>query len=258
MFGHVPKTLWEHWMKPDLKNRICLACRSLFVQTEDGRNIIFEAGIGTFFEPKLRERYGIFPEEHMLLRNLENDEIDENDIDAIVLSHLHFDHAGGILSPYEDGPQRLLFPKAKIYVGKRNWEFAKKPHFREAASYIPHLNELLEKSGRLVLIDGDHHPDLDFGVSFMYSEGHTVGLMMSVFDLDTGPMVFVSDLIPGAAWVHLPVVMGYDRSSEAKCNEKMNLYEWLLGRQGSVFFTHDPIISHGKLVKDSQGRYSIQ
>jgi glyoxylase-like metal-dependent hydrolase (beta-lactamase superfamily II) len=257
MFGHVPKAMWENWLKPDSRNRIPLACRALLVKTDDGRNILFETGIGAFFDPKLKERYGVTPNEHILLKNLAKLGLRENDIDAVVLSHLHFDHAGGILSAYDDGAPRVLFPKAKIYLGKRNWEFSQNPHPRELGSYIPHLNQLLNDCGRVVLIEGETHPDLDFGVSFIYSEGHTVGMMLSVIHLESGPMVFVTDLIPGAAWIHLPVNMGYDRFPEKKYDEKLKLYEWLLPKKGSLFFTHDPEKTHGELVKDSQGRYSV-
>jgi glyoxylase-like metal-dependent hydrolase (beta-lactamase superfamily II) len=257
MFGHVPKAMWEHWIKSDSQNRIPLACRALLVQTEDGRNILFETGIGAFFEPKLKERYGVTPNEHILLKNLEKVGVTENEIDAVVLSHLHFDHAGGILSAYGDGPPRILFPKAKIYLGKRNWEFSQNPHPREVGSYIPHLNQLLKESGRVVLIDGETHPDLNFGVSFVYSDGHTIGMMISVIHLDSGPMAFVTDLVPGAAWVHLSVYMGYDRFPEQKYDEKVKLFGWILERNGSLFFTHDPLVTHGKLKRDEQGRYSV-
>lgn len=257
MFGHVPKAMWEQWTKSDSQNRIPLACRALLVQTVDGRNILFETGIGAFFEPKLKDRYGVTPNEHILLKNLEKAGVTENEIDAVVLSHLHFDHAGGILSAYGDGPPRILFPNAKIYLGKRNWEFSQNPHPREAGSYIPYLNQLLRESGRLVLIEGETHPDLDFGVSFVYSDGHTIGMMISVIHLESGPMAFVTDLVPGAAWVHLPVYMGYDRFPEQKYDEKVKLFGWILERNGSLFFTHDPIVTHGKLTKDPQGRYGV-
>ncbi len=258
MFGHVPKVMWEQWIKPDAINRIPLACRALLVQTDDGRNFLFEVGIGAFFEPKLKDRYGVTPNEHILLKNLEKIGVSENQINGVIVSHLHFDHAGGLLSAYGDGPPRILFPNAKIYVGKRNWEFSLNPHPREAASYIPFLNGLLKESGRLVLIDGDSHPDLDFGVNFLYSEGHTIGMMLSVIQLDSGPMVFVTDLVPGAAWVNLIVYMGYDRFPELKYDEKSRIFEYILKNKGSLFFTHDPVKTHGLLVKDPQGRYSVK
>src|SRR5687767_3480793 len=86
MFGNAPKAMWSKWVKPDENNLIKLACRALLVQNE-GKNILFVAGIGAFFEPELKKRYGIEPEEHVLLQNLGKHGLSETDIDAVVLSH---------------------------------------------------------------------------------------------------------------------------------------------------------------------------
>ena len=258
MFGHVPKVMWEKWIQPDQNNRIPLNCRALLVQTEDGRNFLFEAGIGAFFDPKLKERYGVTPNEHILLKNLEKIGVPHDKINGLIISHLHSDHAGGLLSAYEDGPQRILFPNAKIYVGKRHWEMSQNPHPREAASFISYLNKLLEETGRLVLIEGESHPDLDFGVNFLYSDGHSIGMMLACIQLDTGPMLFVTDLAPGAAWVNLIVYMGYDRFPEQKYDEKSKIFDYILKNKGSLFFTHDPVMVHGVMQKDAQGKYFVK
>ncbi len=255
MFGNAPKAMWSKWIRPDDQNRIPLACRALLVQTDGGKNILFEAGIGAFFEPELKKRYGIVPEEHLLLKNLKNVGVEESDIDAVVLSHLHFDHAGGLLPEWGDEPLRLHFPNANYYLGKRHWEFAQNPHPRERASFIPVLQELLEKSDRLVLIDQPQHQDLDFGVTFRFSDGHTIGLMISQIHHSSGPVVFATDLIPGNPWVHLPIAMGYDRFSELKIDEKQELYESLVESRAKLFFTHDPEIPCAELKRDERGKY---
>ena len=195
MFGNAPKALWSRWSKVDVQNRIPLACRALLVQTQSGKNVLFEAGIGNFFDPKLKERFGIIEKEHLLIKNLETLGFRPQDIDSVILSHLHFDHAGGLLSSYGE-EQKLVFPKAKFYVGKEHWERAQKPHMREQASFIPPLHQLLQKSGRLKFIEGETHPDLDFGVRFHYSQGHTLGLILSEIQMDANPVFFVSDLVP--------------------------------------------------------------
>ncbi len=124
MFGNAPKALWQEWAPPDEQNRIDLACRALLIR-EPSRAILFEAGIGAFFEPKLRARYGVVEERHVLLENLAALGVVP---DVIVLSHLHFDHAGGVLAAYEAGqPLRLAFPNASFVVGKIAWERATNP-----------------------------------------------------------------------------------------------------------------------------------
>ena len=122
MYGNCPRAVWERWSPPDEQGRILLACRALLVQEAD-RRILFETGIGAFFEPKLRERYGVIEEEHVLLRELEALGIQPEDIDIVVLSHLHFDNAGGMLStPRKNEAPALAFPRATVLVGSEAWD----------------------------------------------------------------------------------------------------------------------------------------
>jgi len=259
MFGNAPKALWSKWNPPDESNRILLSCRALLVQTSSGKNILFETGIGNFFEPKLKERFGIDENEHVLLKNLEMAGFKPHDIDSVILSHLHFDHAGGLLSSYaENEIFKLVFPKASFYVGQEHWMRAQNPHIREQVSFIPIIHQLLKDSQRLRLVEGESHPDLDFGVKFHYSHGHTIGLMISEIFLEDTSVFFVSDLIPGKSWVHLPIVMGYDRFPEQTVNEKKQILEKIIDSKGKLFFTHDPEIAFAHVQKDSQGKFFIR
>lgn len=255
MFGNVPKPLWQKWIPSDDQNRITLACRSLLIQLDSGRNVLLEAGIGSFFEPKMKERYGIVENENKLLVYLAELGVKESDIDTIILTHLHFDHAGGLLSPFHEGPLRLLFPKAKYYISSEHWIRALKPPSRERHSFIPILNDFIARSDRLVLLHGSHHPDLNFGVRFHRSDGHTIGLLLPEIALPSGPLLYASDLIPGIPWMHLPVTMGYDRFSELIVEEKRKILDDLFERKGNLLFTHDPTISCAKINKDENGKF---
>lgn len=257
MFGNAPQALWARWMKPDALNRIDLACRALLL-VEDDRHILFETGIGTFFPPKLRDRFGVVESEHVLLENLGRLGLTHEDIDVVVLSHLHFDHAGGLLSPYVEGEEsKLLFPNARYVVGRKGWERARAPHFRDRASFIPHLNALLEASGRLEIVAGDRSDCLGDSIRFHHSNGHTPGLMLAEIEAEGGPIVFAADLIPGAPWVHLPITMGYDRYPELLIDEKKALLEDLETRDGRLFFTHDPEVALGTVSRDDRGRFCV-
>ncbi len=255
MFGNAPKPLWTRWITPDERNRIPLACRALLVEEQD-RRILFEAGIGVFFDPKLRDRYGVVEAEHVLLRSLGELGLSHEDIDVVVLSHLHFDHAGGLLSAWEEGQEpRLLFPNARFVVGKAAWERALNPHFRDRASFVPSLNRQLAESGRLELIDSESSEVLGPAYRFHLSDGHTPGLLLTEVPTAGGPLVFAGDLIPGVPWVHLPITMGYDRFPERLIEEKEQLLTDLLARGGRLFFAHDPQTATAGIVRDERGRF---
>jgi glyoxylase-like metal-dependent hydrolase (beta-lactamase superfamily II) len=255
MFGNAPRAVWEKWIAPDERNRIPLACRCLVVR-DGGRVLLLETGIGAFFEPALRERYGVVEAHHVLLESLAADGIGPEDVDVIVLSHLHFDHAGGALGRYEPGaPLGLAFPRATFVVGAEAWQRALSPHARDRASFIPGLTDLLADSGRLELVEGGGSAALGDGFRFHLSSGHTPGLLLTEIEMPAGPVLFAADLIPGRAWVHLPITMGYDRYPELLIDEKAALLGELEGRGGRLFFTHDPSIALGKVARDARGRY---
>ncbi len=254
MFGNAPKALWAKWTPPDDENRIDLACRTLLVR-EPHRNVLFETGVGAFFSPELKLRFGVSEPEHVLLKGLEELGLSDNDIDVVVLSHLHFDHAGGLLAAYEEGqPLRLLFPKAQFVVGLEAFERAQHPHARDRASFIPELPGLLEDSGRLELVSGEQSGVLGEGYRFWTSHGHTPGMLLSEIDGASGPVFFAADLIPGRAWVRAAITMGYDRYPELLIDEKTEILESLFERSGRVFFTHDPSCSMSELRRNDRGQ----
>ncbi|MHB1948486.1 MAG: MBL fold metallo-hydrolase [Gammaproteobacteria bacterium] len=256
MFGHVPKAVWSKWIAPDESNRISLACRALLVQ-EENRNILLETGIGTFFNPSLRDRYGVNESNHVLLDSLNKHGLSENDIDVIILSHLHFDHAGGLLDTWDPNKKlALLFPNAKYLVGREAWERACNPHVRDRASFIPELNELLESSGRLVIVENEKCDLLGNDYQFLFSHGHTPGLMHTLIEMpDEPPVIFASDLIPASYWIHLPVTMGYDRMAELLIDEKKEMLELAIKKNARLFYTHDPKIAMSQIEQDEMGKF---
>ncbi len=259
MFGNAPRALWEKLCPPDEENRISLSCRALLVERGDEK-ILLETGIGVFFPPALRQRFGVFEPEHVLLRSLAELGLSDGDITTVVLSHLHFDHAGGLLAPFEEGkPPRLLFPRARFVVSQAALARAEKPHSRDRASFIAELPALLEGSARLVVVarDAASCSALGDGYRFWHSDGHTPGLLLTEVAAAQGPVLFAADLIPGAAWVHVPITMGYDRYPELLIGEKERLLRDLHARGGYLFFTHDPTHAMGKVALDGKGKFTV-
>jgi glyoxylase-like metal-dependent hydrolase (beta-lactamase superfamily II) len=262
MFGNAPKPVWEKWTPPDSRNRIALSCRCLLLEI-NGRKILCETGIGSFFEPKLAERFGVEnPDRHMLLENLKSIGVLPEQIDFVVLSHLHFDHAGGLLPSYSEiakNGAKLVFPNAKFLVSKDAWDRAINPHPRDKASFIPEIAKLLQESGRLQLVTGKTHPGFfEQQIEFVFSNGHTPGQMHTLIKGPNASILFAGDLIPGTSWVHTSITMGYDRNAELIIDEKLNLYQDLSENSRWVFYTHDTEYCASMIKKSESGKYEAQ
>lgn len=257
MFGNAPRALWSRWAPPDELGRIPLACRS-FLAESAGQRILIEAGIGAFFPPELRERYGVVESHHVLLQSLAALGLTDADIDVVILSHLHFDHAGGLLAQHREGePLRLLFPRARFVIGRTAFERARAPHDRDRASFIPELPQLLLDTGRLVLVDDESSAQGLLGPEFRFveTEGHTTGMLHTWVSGEQASAFFCADLVPGQAWVHLPITMGYDRFPERLIDEKAKLFAELSAARAHLLFTHDPSVAAARLGRGARQRY---
>jgi glyoxylase-like metal-dependent hydrolase (beta-lactamase superfamily II) len=253
MFGNAPKTIWERWIAADEQNRLRLATRALLAVTKS-RVLLVDTGIGAYMDPKLCDRFGVDQPEHILLQSLEQRGIAPAQVTDIILSHLHFDHAGGLLSAYQQGTEpQLLFPNAKYYVNESGWERAVHPNPRDRSSFVPTLNRQLDSSGRLVLLKKDEVLTFDdLTVRFFQSDGHTPGLLCPDLRWNSHRVVFASDLIPGHAWVHLPITMGYDRFPELLIQEKTTLLKSLAEENGWLAYVHDPEITISRVKTDEE------
>jgi glyoxylase-like metal-dependent hydrolase (beta-lactamase superfamily II) len=260
MFGNAPRELWSRWHLPDEYNRIELCCRALLLEV-GARKILLETGIGAFFEPELRERYGITEAEHVLLSSLSRLGLGPEDIDVVVLSHLHFDHAGGLLLAWQPGaPLKLAFERAEIITSRVAFERAKAPHARDKASFIPGLAELLERSGRLRLVTREEEAKRMLGEAFSFAitNGHTPGMLHTMVQGQARSLFFCADLVPGLAWLHAPITMGYDRYPELLVDEKSELLAQVQREGTWLFFTHDPDCAAATLGRDARGRFIAQ
>ena len=249
MFGNAPKALWNRWISCDDHNRIDIASRSLLVETEDEK-ILFETGVGHYLDSSMQKRFGIEEDRHVLLDSLDDIGVDPAEITRVVLSHLHFDHAGGLLEKKNgsDGAFRLVFPAAEYIAGEKNFERAVSPHSRDRASFVPELNRLLEQSGRLSLKKhGDRIETDGVGVTFTESSGHTPGMLVSDISAGDHKFIFTGDLIPAHFYVNLPITMGFDRNPELLIDEKQALLDRAYAENAFLVFPHDPFYAVSQL-----------
>lgn len=254
MFGNAPKAMWEKWIYPDSHNRINLATRALLVETGNSR-ILFETGAGAWMKPDIRERYGIQEDHNILLSSLNSLDLNNQDITDVIISHLHFDHSGGMLTDWDEKrTPRLLFPNARFIVSKANWERSVNPHSRDKASFIPLLKDLLLESGRLVLIDDEQKIFFrNFEINLRQFNGHSPGMICSHLKWDGGEMIFGADLIPGIPWIRQTITMGYDRFPELQIDEKNQILSEAADKGKWIFFTHDSKIAASRIKKKDHG-----
>ena len=236
MFGSVPKPIWSKTHPADDRNRITLAMRCLLVEGE-GRRILVDDGVGDKFPPKLAGIYGVDHGEHTLERSLAALGLGVEDVTDVVLTHLHFDHAGGS-TRLQGGVPVPRLPRAHYYVQRRNWENAQRPNPRERASYLAQDFAPLMDAGLLRLWDG---PRAAWpGIEVFTAEGHTRGQQLVRVSGREGVLYFVADLIPTASHVRIPFVMGYDVAAIETMDEKRGLLARASAEGAWICLEHDP------------------
>jgi len=239
MFGSVPKALWSRTNPPDEKNRIRLAMRCLLLEGE-GRRILVDDGVGDKFAPRFGEIYRVELEPFTLERSLSSLGLGPEDVTGVVLTHLHFDHAGGSTRRLGDRLAPRL-PRARYYVQRRNWENAEAPNPRERASYLPENFEPLREAGVVTLWEGPQQPWP--GIELFTADGHTRGQQLVRVSGGGETLYFVADLIPTASHVRIPFVMGYDVAAIETMAEKRALLERACRENAWICLEHDPAIA---------------
>ena len=246
MFGSVPKPLWSRAHPPDDRNRIRLAMRCLLVEGA-GRQILVDDGLGDKFAPKLMDIYRVEHGTHTLERALGACDLTVDDVTDVVLTHLHFDHAGG--STRRDGAHLVpRLPRARYYVQRRNLENARHPNPRERASYLPENFEPLAEAGVLTLWEGPATPWPGFEI--FTADGHTRGQQLVRIAGGGEAVYFVADLVPTASHVRIPYVMGYDVAAIETMEEKRAVLARAAGEGAWVCLEHDPAVAFARPVAD--------
>lgn len=252
MFGVVPKPLWEKSNPPDEKNRIAMAARALLL-VGGGRKILIDAGNGSKFNDKFASIYKIDTHEYDLLASLRRHDLTANDITDVILTHLHFDHAGGSTCRV-DGEIRPTFPRARYYVQREHWRAANAPTERDRASFVPDDFVPLHRCGVLEFTDGEH--EVLPGIDVRVLNGHTTALQCPVISDGATTLFYCADLIPTASHVALPWIMAYDLRPLVTLEEKRRILKRASDEQWILFFEHDPHVEAARLIPGEKG-YSL-
>ena len=248
MFGIVPKPLWEKKTPADDRNRITLAMRPLVVRGT--RTMLIDAGLGSKDDAKFHDIYGV-DRSRSLDDTLAEAGLSREDIDVVVATHLHFDHAGGFTERDPTGRARPTFPRARYVVRRGEWDDATHPHARNRASYIADNYVPLMEAGVLLFVDDDQ--SIMPGVTVKRTGGHTMHHQMVAIESNGQSAAFVADLMPTSA--HLPDawVMGYDLYPVDTLTAKQGFVGEALQRNTLVFFEHDPNVAAG-FIREQNGR----
>lgn len=239
MFGIIPKPLWQKAIPADELNRIQLSLRVMLIQTTH-KNILIDTGVGDYHGEKFESRFGVEGNKNPLIQILkEKLNLKPSEITDLIVSHLHFDHVGGLGT---DDPHQLIFPEATIHVHRQHYDYALNPTARDSGSfhtqYFKGLLEMAESKGKIHWITGNEGIILSDGsdkINFKCSFGHTPYLMHA-WDEN---FIYMADLVPTAHHIPIPWVMGYDISPGQTTKDKKEFYEFIALTNKTMIFEHD-------------------
>ncbi|HEY6192170.1 MAG TPA: MBL fold metallo-hydrolase [Bacteroidota bacterium] len=249
MFGVVPKALWSGTNPPDERNRIELAARALLISGR-GRTILVDNGNGSKFTERQTDIYRLDTSGTELTRSLRAHGLDPSDITDVILTHLHFDHAGGS-TLRENGALRPAFPKARYYVQRAHWNHALAPSEKDRGSFMPDDFMPLKDHGVLDFVDGEC--ELFPGISLVVINGHTTSLQLPFISDGSASLLFCCDLFPTTSHIPLPYIMAYDLRPLVTLEEKKKILPRASEEGWLLFFEHDPRVIAGRVKRTEKG-----
>jgi glyoxylase-like metal-dependent hydrolase (beta-lactamase superfamily II) len=254
MFGVVPKTLWGRRMVADGRNRIQLGMRCLLIEHEEGL-VLVDTAVGNKENPRFIDIYGIenagangrtWLEDGLSALGMSAD-----DVHVVILTHLHFDHAGGNTWVDAEGTIRPSFPNARYYVQRGELAHATRTNERTAASYFPRNWALLAETGQLELVDGE--PEILPGVRIIRTPGHVPHHQSVLLDGGGGELAcFLGDVCPTSAHLPLPWIMGYDVEPLVTLETKRSLFRRAAEERWLLVFEHDWDVPWGYVRHDGK------
>jgi glyoxylase-like metal-dependent hydrolase (beta-lactamase superfamily II) len=243
MFGVVPKPLWERMIPADARNGIRLAMRALLL-VGDERHVLVDCGLGVGHDDAWAARYDLQPRESTLLASLDAAGSSPAAITDLVVTHLHFDHAGGLATPDESGRLVPTFPNARHHVQRAHLAHALAPTPKDRASFLPQRFLPVEAAGLFVPYDG--RAEVAPGVTVLPVSGHSPGMQVVRVDDGPAPLLYLADLVPTRAHLPAPWIMAYDNEPLLTLREKETIVVPFATSGGILVFEHDPVLAAGR------------
>ena len=248
MFGTVPKVLWQKTNPADKKNRILMALNLLLVKTGK-RNILIDTGMGDKYDEKIYQIYEIDRRQH-LLNSLKKLRILPDDIDIVINTHLHFDHAGGNTIKNKKGEITPTFPKAKYFIQKGEWRNALNPNERTRASYIFEDFQLLDITNQSILIEGD--TEIEKGIRVIKTPGHARYHQSVLIESEGQKAIYLGDSIPTTSHIPFPYIMSYDLFPLVTLKTKKEILNQAFKEDWLLIFEHDPLIKMCYITREDK------
>lgn len=256
MFGVVPKTIWSKLNPPDAANLCSWSMRCLLLETE-GRKILIDTGVGNKQDDKFKKHFEPSGQENLSMY-LETEGIQPEDITDVLLTHLHFDHAGGALIRLEDGTYAPAFPNAVYWTSEAHLRWATRPNAREAASFLPENFLPLQALGKMGFLPVQEE-DWEWlpGISLRFVYGHTEAMIIPFIHTEDTTFVYCADLVPSSHHVGLPYVMAYDIRPLLTLQEKERVLRDAAREGHILIFEHDPKIEAAEIGMSANGKFLI-
>jgi glyoxylase-like metal-dependent hydrolase (beta-lactamase superfamily II) len=253
MFGVVPKVLWQRCCPADELNRIPLSLTCLLIRAH-GKNILVDTGLGSKEDPRFKEMFAVDRAVSLEL-SLKRLGLSRDDIDLVINTHLHFDHAGGNTMDNGSGTLVPAFPKARYVVQRGEYDDAVQANERTRASYRRDNFLPITEADRWDLLDGD--TELLPGITAMVTQGHTRYHQGIKIESEGRTAFYLGDLIPTVCHLPLPYIMGYDLSPLQTLETKRWVLDRAFEEKWLLLFEHDPIVQAGRVQRDTDGKYVL-